>query len=201
MPNFPALSPGSRVFSPGEYQQAAFASLDGRRTNVAHSTAMFNSRLELIFTALSETELGLIFQHYNGQLGSFQSFQVPAAILAGFPEITTGTGAGASFPDHRWRYSSPPEVTEVASDVNVVRYDVSVTLESTPALGSVASGAALRVRFTLAAGAATAASSASGAALTVTMTLAAGAVVANSAANGASLTLTLSLEAGAATGD
>lgn len=180
MPKFPALSPGSRVFSPGEYPQAAYKSIDGRRTNVAHSTTMISCRLELGFTALSETELGQIFQHYNGQLGSFQSFQVQTDVFAGFPDITVGTGSGASFPNDRWRYSGPPRVEEVPTDpTGGVVYNVSVALETAPAQGASVAGAAFSIRYTLTAGAATA----------------------SSAATGAGLTVTLSLQAGAATGD
>lgn len=96
MANFPALSPGSRVFSPGSYAQAAYQSVAGQRTNVAHSNTMLSSRLELSFQALSDTELALIFQHYHGQQGSFLPFQVPAEVFAGFPELRVGTGLGGA---------------------------------------------------------------------------------------------------------
>lgn len=96
MPNFPALSPGSRVFSPGSYAQAAYQSVAGQRTNVAHSNAMLSSRLEIVFPALSEAQMQSIFQHYHGQQGSYLPFQVPAQVFAGFPELSVGTGTGSA---------------------------------------------------------------------------------------------------------
>jgi hypothetical protein len=96
MPNFPALSPGSRVFSPGSYAQAAYQSAAGQRTNVGHSNAMLSSRIELGFEALSAAEMQLIFQHYHGQQGGFLPFQVPADVFAGFPQLRVGTGLGGA---------------------------------------------------------------------------------------------------------
>lgn len=96
MPNFPSLSPGSRVFNPGSYAQAAYQSIAGQRTNVAHSNAMISSRLELGFQGLSEAEMQSIFQHYHGQQGGFLPFQVPAHVFAGFPELRVGTGLGSA---------------------------------------------------------------------------------------------------------
>lgn len=96
MPSFPALSPGSRVFSPGSYPQAAYQSAAGQRTNVAHSNAMISSRLEMVFPALSEAQMQSIYQHYHGQQGGFLPFQVPAQVFAGFPELRVGTGLGSA---------------------------------------------------------------------------------------------------------
>lgn len=96
MPNFPTLSPGSRVFSPGSYAQAAYQSVAGQRTNVAHSNAMLSSRLEMVFPALSEAQMQSIFQHYHGQQGGYLPFQVPAQVFAGFPELGVGTGMGSA---------------------------------------------------------------------------------------------------------
>lgn len=96
MANFPTLSPGSRVFSPGSYAQAAYQSVSGVRTNVAHSNAMISSRLELAFQALTAAEVQSIFQHYHGQQGGFLPFRVPAEVFAGFPELGVGADIGSA---------------------------------------------------------------------------------------------------------
>ena len=194
-PAFPAFAPSSRTFTPGSYLQASYQSLDGRQTNVAHSNAMISSRLALQFSGLSEAEMFSILQHYHGQLGAWGSFQVPAETFSGFPGIVVGTGAAGAFGSSRWRYAESPTVTEFPSDVDDIRFSVTVQLETVPPIGAIVGGALLRLPVSLAAGVATASSHVDGISLSIGSTLATGPAAAY-LAPGADLTITWSLVVG-----
>lgn len=194
-PAFPAFAPSSRTFTPGSYLQASYQSLDGRQTNVAHSNAMISSRLALQFSGLSEAEMFSILQHYHGQLGAWGSFQVPAETFSGFPGIVVGTGAAGAFGSSRWRYAESPTVTEFPSDVDDIRFSVTVQLETVPPIGAIVGGALLRLPVSLAAGVATASSHVDGISLSIGSTLATGPAAAY-LAPGSDLTITWSLVVG-----
>lgn len=194
-PAFPAFAPSSRTFTPGSYLQASYQSLDGRQTNVAHSNAMISSRLALQFSGLSEAEMFSILQHYHGQLGAWGSFQVPAETFSGFPGIVVGTGAAGAFGSSRWRYAESPTVTEFPSDVDDIRFSVTVQLETVPPIGAIVGGALLRLPVSLAAGVATASSHVDGISLSIGSTLVTGPAAAY-LAPGADLTITWSLMVG-----
>lgn len=194
-PAFPAFAPSSRTFTPGSYLQASYQSLDGRQTNVAHSNAMISSRLALQFSGLSEAEMLSILQHYHGQLGAWGSFQVPAETFSGFPGIVVGTGAAGAFGSSRWRYAESPTVTEFPSDVDDIRFSVTVQLETVPPIGAIVGGALLRLPVSLAAGVATASSHVDGISLSIGSTLATGPAAAY-LAPGSDLTITWSMVVG-----
>lgn len=194
-PAFPALAPSSRTFTPGSYLQASYQSLDGRQTNVAHSNAMISSRLALQFSGLSEAEMFSILQHYHGQLGAWGSFQVPAETFSGFPGIVVGTGAAGAFGSSRWRYVDSPTVQEFPSDVDDIRFSVTVQLETVPPIGAIVGGALLRLPVSLAVGAATASSNVNGISLSIGSTLATGPAAAY-LAPGSDLTITWSMVVG-----
>lgn len=196
MPAFPALLPSSRTFTPGGYIHAAYQSLDGRQTNVAHSNAMISSRLALQFIGLSESDMLTMLAHYHGQLSGFASFQVPAETFSAFPDLVVGTGAAGAFGNYRWRYTSSPTVEEFPSAADDIRFTVAVTLETVPPIGAIVAGALFALPVTLAAGVVTASSAVGGVNLPIRWSLTAGPAAAY-LAPGASLSITWTLAAGA----
>ena len=156
---------------------------------------MISSRLALQFSGLSEAEMFSILQHYHGQLGAWGSFQVPAETFSGFPGIVVGTGAAGAFGSSRWRYVDSPTVQEFPSDVDDIRFSVTVQLETVPPIGAIVGGALLRLPVSLAVGAATASSNVNGISLSIGSTLATGPAAAY-LAPGSDLTITWSMVVG-----
>ena len=199
MPDFPALTPASRTFTPGSYLQQSYQSLNGRQTNVAHSNAMISSQLRLRFIGLTEAEMLQISSHYHGQYGPHLPFRIPTEIFSGFPGIVVGTGEAGDFGSYLWRYlPDGPSIEELGADVGDLRFTVSIGLETVPPQGAIVAGLAANLFLSLAAGTVTASSSVAGATLTVTASLSAGAAIAY-LVDGAALTITASLDDGAAT--
>ena len=219
MATFPTLTPSGRTFTPGEYPHTPFTALSGWQNRVRHSNVMLASQIRLRFTAVTEANMLSILSHYQGQLGTFDSFDLPSTVWAGT------TPSDYQLTNYLWRYIQPPTVDDVYCD----RYNVELTLETVPPDGAVVDGMYGLVTVTLTAIGAAAASglnktvtasfnpgrvvfsgadftvntsiaAANGIATTVTSTLAAGTPTAEASVSGLVLTVTASFTGGTATG-
>jgi hypothetical protein len=184
MANFPTLIPVTRVYTPGEYPHTPFAGWSGKENRVRHSNVMLASQLRLSFVALTEAQLLEIISHYQGQLGSYLSFDLPSAAWAG-----VSSAADYELINYSWRYSEPPTVEDVPCDL----YNVDLVLESVSKEGITLNGITAFIRVTFAPGIAAAAN---GINATITASLSAGKFT----VPGAAVTVTVSLAPGGATG-
>ena len=130
MTTFPTLTPSSRTFTPGEYPHTPFSTISGWQNRVRHSNVMLASQVQLSFIALTEAEMLSILSHYQGQLGTYESFDLPTAAWSG------GTAAEYQLTGYLWRYTEPPVVDDVYCD----RYNVGLTLETVPPDGAIVDG-------------------------------------------------------------
>jgi hypothetical protein len=191
---FPTLTPSTRAFTPGEYPHTPFTTYSGWQNRVRHSNVMLSSSIRLSFIALAEADMLSILSHYQGQVGGFESFLLPASIWSGVTTISD-----YELTDYRWRYTEAPTVDDAYCNL----YNVELTLETVPPDGAVTSGLELFVFYSLAGGSAAAAN---GLQQSITLTLdAEGFVVPGldeaittsiAASNGIGASVTLSLEAG-----
>jgi hypothetical protein len=140
MATFPTLVPSGRSYTPGEYPHTAFDPYSGFQNRVRHSNVMLSSSLRLRFTALSEANMLSILSHYQGQLGGFESFDLPTSIWSG-----VGAVIDYQLDNYRWRYTEPPSV----EDVYCGRHNVELALETVPPDGVVVNGFEITVTFAL----------------------------------------------------
>jgi hypothetical protein len=157
MATFPALTPSSRTFTPGERPHSQIRTLSGSQVRVRQSNVLVNQRLRLTFIGLTEAEMLSIRSHYVGQQGRFLSFDIPNELLSGVTTPASFTPTGYS-----WVYASTP----VIEDIGCGRYSVTLELVTVPPEGANVNGANFTVAILLAAGAA--GGGAAGADLTVT---------------------------------
>jgi hypothetical protein len=143
MATFPALTPATRAFTPGEYPHTPFTAYNGLQNRVRHSNVMLSSSVRLSFIALAEADMLSILSHYQGQFGSFESFTMPSSIWSGVTTISD-----YQLTDYRWRYTDPPTV----DDVYCGRYNVELALETVPPEGKFVGSTELAVIITLAPG-------------------------------------------------
>lgn len=160
MATFPTLTPSGRTFTPGEYPHTPFSTISGFQNRVRHSNVMLASQVRLTFVALTEANMLSILSHYQGQLGTYDSFDLPSAVWSGV------TAADYELTSYLWRYTEPPTV----EDVYCGRYNIELVLETVPPDGAIVDGMYRVVNVLLTDG--TVATS-NGLALTVTATLAA----------------------------
>ena len=143
MATFPALTPATRAFTPGEYPHTPFSTYNGLQNRVRHSNVMLSSSVRLSFIALAEADMLSILSHYQGQFGSFESFTLPSSIWSGVTTISD-----YELTDYRWRYTDPPSV----DDAHCGLYNVELALETVPPEGAFVNGTELAVIISLSAG-------------------------------------------------
>jgi hypothetical protein len=131
MTTFPSLKPSGRTFTPGEYPHTPFNAYNGFQNRVRHSNVMLASRIRLSFNALTESNMLSILNHYQGQFGTYLSFDLSAAVWAGVTTVSDYQLSG-----YLWRYVEPPSV----EDVYAGRYNVELTLETVPPDGAEVDG-------------------------------------------------------------
>lgn len=119
---FPSIAPSVRSWTPGVMPHSQFATLSGYQVKTSHSDKLVGGKLNLVFSNLLEAVARQIIDHYQAQLGTFDSFDLSASVWAGAAS-NYFTPAG-----QKWRYSGPPSVNYVAPGIA----SVSVSLESVP---------------------------------------------------------------------
>jgi hypothetical protein len=163
MSDFPTLTPGERIFSPGDYPNTTYVAIGGAENRVRHSNVVAGSSLQLEFTALTEAEMLAILEHYDESLGSYAGFYLPAEVLSGVSVVGDYTLTG-----YAWSYLEPPVVV----DYPCGGHDVSVVLGTSTAPTTDPSPRLFTIPFSLAPGAAAASN---GIARTISVTISPGA--------------------------
>ena len=107
MATFPSISPSLRTFTPGEYPNTPFGTLNLNENRVRHSNVMLASQLRVSFVGITEATMLSILSHYNGQQGNYLSFGIPSELLSGVSSASEYT-----LSNYRWRYSEPPMVED-----------------------------------------------------------------------------------------
>ena len=120
MATFPAITPNTRMFSLGNYPQSEYVGTSGGSVRFLHGDKRFGQMLTFIYTSLNESQLFLIYEHFNGQEEGLIPFDLPNAIWAGYSSIPV------SALEYQWRYASSPSVQPEAID----RFSVTIDLES-----------------------------------------------------------------------
>jgi hypothetical protein len=119
---FPALIPSSRTFTPGEYPATVIDAYSGAQNRVRGSNVFVASQLRLSFLRLSESEMLQIWNHYAGQQGQYESFDLP-------DEVVSDSSLADYVPsEYRWIYAGEGSV----DDLPCGGHDVQLTLETVP---------------------------------------------------------------------
>jgi hypothetical protein len=130
MTTFPTLTPSGRTFTPGDYPHTPFTTISGWQNRVRHSNVMLASQVRLSFVAVTEANMLSILSHYQGQLGTYESFDLPSDVWGGV------TPADYQLTGYLWRYVEPPTV----EDVYCNRYNIELALETVPPDGAIVDG-------------------------------------------------------------
>ena len=118
---FPALTPSTRTYTPGEMPSVNHVTQNGAVTGFRRANRIAGQKLSLGFTNLTETQLNLIKDHYIDRNGSFDIFFLPADVWNGYVVPPVGL-----FSDTAWRYANSPKIT----DGIIGRWSVDVELDS-----------------------------------------------------------------------
>lgn len=120
---FPALTPSTRSWTPGQQPFSTFNSMAGREVRVLHGSTAVGQLLALSFSNITEAKGKQITDHFALARGSFDVFDLPAAVFGGMASYGHIKPTG-----NLWRYSAAPAVSYVAPGV----VTVSVSLVAVP---------------------------------------------------------------------
>lgn len=85
----------------------AIATLNGKEERVRNSNGVTGQTLKLTFKGVTEAQVLQVVTHYAGQKGTYLSFAIPDALLAGLSSPSAMTLSGYS-----WKYASQPEIED-----------------------------------------------------------------------------------------
>lgn len=120
MATFPSLTPNSRSLDLGNYPQVVHVAVSGVNLRFLQGSKRINQILTLGYSNITETDLQLIYTHYETQEGTLVPFDLPAAVWEGYASVPI------SAVDYNWRYAGTIAVDTGAP----LRYNVSVQLVS-----------------------------------------------------------------------
>lgn len=120
MATFPALTPNGRTLGLGNYPQLSHSSASGVSVRFLQGVKRIGQKLTLEYKALTETQINLIYTHYEGQEATLIPFDLPSAVWSGYSSVPI------SAVDYKWRYESPFSVEPIGQN----RFNVTIELVS-----------------------------------------------------------------------
>jgi hypothetical protein len=120
MATFPSLTPNSRALDLGDYPQTVHVAVNGINLRFLQGSKRVGQILTLGYSNITETDLQLIYTHYETQEGTLIAFALPAAVWEGYASVPI------SAVDYNWRYAGTISVDTGSP----LRYNVSVQLVS-----------------------------------------------------------------------
>lgn len=118
MATFPALTPSTRTYIPGQHSNTSIATLNGDELGVRHGNAAVSNVLRMSFQYINRADHYSIVSHYY-QHDRFVPFPLDATTLAAV-NITFPAG-------YQWIYAGSPQTDETCSEITI-----SVELELIP---------------------------------------------------------------------
>ena len=117
---FPSLTPNSRSLDLGDYPQVVHVGASGINLRFLQGSKRINQILTLGYFQITETDLQLLYAHYETQEGTLVAFALPSAVWEGYASVPI------SAVDYNWRYAGTISVDTGSP----LRYNVSVQLLS-----------------------------------------------------------------------
>ena len=114
MSDFPTLVPNSITYDHGRANVSEYSIFGAGPVRFRHSNYINGQNVQLVYRALSQTQVQLIRDHYQNVGGTHGSFNAPLAIWG---------GASAAAVDSKYRYAETP--TEEHTGLH---YNVTVSL-------------------------------------------------------------------------
>jgi hypothetical protein len=115
---FPDIKPSARSFTPGNYPETTFESLDGTKTYLRFGNQPINATLSLSFSNLHDTDTANILNSYFNSKAdptNFINLSASTGALAGIDynpsENSLLQRIGKYNSPLKWRFNNPPTVT------------------------------------------------------------------------------------------
>ena len=122
MANLPSTPlPSSRSISYGDFPVKTFMSQSGIEYRIKYGTKRAGMVLSLSYKNITDSEAETFLDHYHGQSGTFERFNLSDATRdAGWEGSNDALGAGAW--SGGWRYQGPPTITQVSKGISTISF-------------------------------------------------------------------------------
>jgi len=118
IPSFPALTPSSRSFQPGDFANTKYLAASGAEFRILYGSKRTRMKLQMGFENLTDAQAELILTHYNNTKGTFEVFELNQTVKAGWEG--TGSAIGAVDNGSKWRYADEPRLVSIYPGVSTV---------------------------------------------------------------------------------
>jgi hypothetical protein len=124
--SFPALSPTSRSFSPGNFPVKSFQAQDGSETRYLYGNRRVGMSLKLTYANIPDQQAQGFLAHYHQMFGTYQQFEFTPNTAHHAKDGWAGDPKwiGASEWGSKWRYASEPDVTSVYPGISTVTVEL-----------------------------------------------------------------------------
>jgi hypothetical protein len=118
---FPALSPTSRDFKPGDFAVKTYNAQSGAEVRILYGDTRTKMELSLGYDNISDTQAEQFLTHYDETKGTFNTFAINSTAKAGWSGSANAIDSGNI---NRWRYAESPQVTAVRPGRSSVRVNL-----------------------------------------------------------------------------
>jgi len=108
---FPTLEPTSRNFGAGDYPVKTFKAQSGAEVRILYGSKRTNMTIDLAYDNIPDTDAEDFVSHFDEVFGTYATFALPTALLAGWSGATAVLTASAT--GNQWRYAEAPAITNV----------------------------------------------------------------------------------------
>ena len=122
MTTFPALEPETRALVYGDYPQNIHEGLSGGNVRFLVGNKRLVQRLTFTYEYLTETQAQSLLDHFNGQNGTIEPFDLSSEVWLGYSTPPVSSTA------YQWRYAQAFQIS--ISSPN--KYRPSIDLISVP---------------------------------------------------------------------
>ena len=119
---FPALTPSKRSFNPGDFPIKKFRAQSGEETRVLYGSKRTGMKMSLTYRNVTDAQAEEFLDHYHEMKGTFTTFDIAAESKGGW--TGNGDAIGASDWDNAYRYSGPPQITQIKEGVSHVHVNL-----------------------------------------------------------------------------
>lgn len=111
MATFPSIRPTARTYSPGQFPTKTYRGLSGATVKRIFGNRSFGHAIEMQFTNITDATTKQILDHYYGEYGNYQRFNLPDDVFSG---MSSSLKSSVQAPSNiLWEYAEPPQVESV----------------------------------------------------------------------------------------
>ena len=118
---YPSLKPTSRNYEHGDWANKRFNSVSGAEVRIRYGDKRYNAQLSLTYSNIPDEEAIEFLVHYHDQYGTYRTFALPTAVLAGW-------SAGSYIPNQsvmQFRYAESPRISAVRPGISTVSVNLT----------------------------------------------------------------------------